>query len=485
MKDKKILKNYIYNIVYQALLIITPIITTPYISRVLGVEGIGTNSSTVAVAQMFYILGTLGMVNYGSRAIAYVRDSKEKLTKTFWNIWSVQLLCSTISIIVYCTIFIGLDVLGQREIFMLQIPVVFSAAVDIAWLYMGVEDFKKTVTRNIIIKTLSIIFIFMFVKNSSDLDRYIIINSASMFLGGITMWAFIKQYVGKFKIKYFNISKHLRGALLMLIPQLAIQVYTGMDRTLISSISTIAEAGYYDQSQKLARIALTIVTSLSLVLMPRIANMYANKDTEKIEIYLKKSLQFTVATSCLIASGLSALSFHFVPIFFGEEFKVIIPYVILTSLITIFIPLGGVFANQFALPTGKNKEYISPLVLAAILNVSLNCILVPKLGAIGGVISIVLTEFITMLVRIVLVKKYLKLSFILQGIWVYFVGLIVSCMFTMIISKFLVGSIVSVIIEGLVCSIAYLIIIFIFKNPIQEELKNGLIFLCKKLKAKK
>ena len=471
MKTRNVIKNYLYNSLYQLLIIITPIITTPYISRVIGAEGIGTYTSTLGVAQLFSIIGMLGIMNYGSRAIAYVRDDNKKLTKTFWNIWLLQLIFSSMSLVLYFIIFVGNNTLGFKEIFIIQSPIVIGAIFDISWLYVGLEDFKKTVSRNILVKIVGIVCIFLFVKNSNDLYKYIAINSISTFLGILTLWMFLRQYIRRVDISRFKISEHIHGATLMLIPQLAVQIYNGLDRTVIGSLSNLTEVGFYDQSQKISRISLSLVTSLSTVLMPRIANMFAKKDTDKIEDYLYKSLNFTVLISCLLMAGIMGVTHDFVPIFFGKEFNVISPYMIIGSLIVVFIPLGGVFANQYALPTGKNKEYIIPLVLAAIINVLLNFALVPTLGALGGVISIVATEIITMLIRILLVKKYINIKKVIKGIYIYFVAGIISAGLTILLGNLFSPSIWSILIEGIFCVLVYTILIFIFSKFFKEYIK--------------
>lgn len=480
MKSKNVIKNYLYNSLYQLLIIITPIITTPYISRVIGAKGIGKYTSTLGVAQLFCIIGMFGMLNYGSKSIAYVRDDSKELTKTFWNIWLVQLIFSGISLFLYFVVFVKYNSMDLKEVFIIQSPIVIGALFDISWLYIGLEDFKKTVSRNILVKITGIVCIFLFVKTSDDLYKYIAINSISTFLGILTLWMFVKQYIRKFYISSFKISEHLRGAFLLLIPQLAVHFYTGLDRTVIGALSNDIEVGFYDQAQKISRIALSLVTSLSTVIMPRIANMFAKNDTGKIEEYLSKSLNFTVVISCFLMAGIIGVTNDFVPIFFGDEFIIIIPYMIFTSLIVLFIPLGGVFANQYALPTGKNKEYILPLILAAIINITLNLILVPKLGALGGVISIILTELITMLIRVICLKNYIDIKKMIKGIYIYIIVAFITSISTILFGKLFEPSIVSIIIEGIFCTALYWVLTYISSNFIREEIKEFIIKYHKK-----
>jgi O-antigen/teichoic acid export membrane protein len=334
------------------------------------------------------------------------------------------------------------------------------------------EDFKKTVTRNIIVKLIGLILIFTFIKKPSDIYIYILINSSIVLLGSLTLWVFIKEYIGKFHLKNVNIKHHINGAFLILIPQFSIQIYTSLDKILIGKLSTIEQVGFYDQSQRIARIALAIVTSLSVVLMPRIASMYARNEVVKVEEYIVKSVNFTLASSIFIMSVIMGISKNFVPWFFGSEFNVIILYMILTSVIILFIAVGGVFANQYTLPTNKNKEYIIPLLVASVINITLNIILVPKFQALGGVIAIVITEFIVCLLRIFLVKKYLDIKKIFKGTYGYYFAGLLSAISVYVSGDFSIGGFLGLVIQGFVGLIVYIVILYFINNPIKIEIIN-------------
>lgn len=468
----KVVINYIYNSMYQILTIIIPIITIPYVSRIFGAKGMGIYGYTFSVAQFFYIVGMFGISSYGIREIAYVRNDRKTTTKKFWDIWSLQVVTSLCGLVIYMVCIIYFNLLDYRIAFLFQIPFLLNAIFDISWFFIAMEDFKKTVTRNIIVKIIGLILIFTFVKKPSDIYIYILINSSIVFLGSLTLWLFIKEYIGKFHIKNVNIKQHINGAALILIPQFSIQTYTSLDKILIGKLSTIEQVGFYDQSQRIARIALAIVTSLSVVLMPRIANMFARNEVKKVEEYIVKSVNFTLVSSVFIMSVIIGISKNFVPWFFGSEFNVIILYMMLTSLIILFIAVGGVFANQYTLPTNKNKEYIIPLVAASVINITLNLILVPKFQALGGVISIVITEFIVCLLRIILVRKYLNIKKIFKGTYGYYFAGALSAICVYVSGDFIIGGFLGLVIQGFVGLIVYIMILYIIDNPIKKEIVN-------------
>ncbi len=468
----KVINNYIYNSLYQLLTIIIPIITIPYVSRIFGASGMGIYGYTFAVAQSFYIVGMFGISSYGIREIAYVRSDRKKTSKKFWDIWSLQVITSLCGLGIYMIFIIYFNLLDYKIAFAFQIPFLLNAIFDISWFFIAMEDFKKTVTRNIIVKIIGLILIFTLVKDYSDIYIYLLINSSIVFIGSLTLWFFIKEYIGKFHIKNINIKHHINGAALMLIPQFSIQIYTSLDKALVGKLSTIEQVGFYDQSQRIARIALAIVTSLSVVLMPRIANMYARNEIKKVEEYIVKSVNFTLASSIFIMSVIMGISKNFVPWFFGSEFNVIILYMMLTSLIILFIAVGGVFANQYTLPTNKNKEYIIPLLAASVINVALNLILVPKYQALGAVIAIVTTEFIVCLLRILLVKKYLDIKKIFKNTYGYYLAGAFSAISVYFSGDVLIGGFLGLVMQGLVGLLVYMLMLYIINNPMKIEVVN-------------
>ena len=171
----KVVKNFLYNISYQLLTIILPLITVPYVSNILGAEGIGDYAFTFANTQYFVLFGMVGITLYGNRQIAYVRDDKEKLKNNFYSIYSLQLITTLISLVMFLVFSIVLNKGMYRILYLAQGLNILAAIFDISWLFMGLEEFKKTVIRNTIVKLASLASIFLFVKTNEDLYIYIII----------------------------------------------------------------------------------------------------------------------------------------------------------------------------------------------------------------------------------------------------------------------------------------------------------------------
>ncbi len=315
-------KNYLYNVFYQLLMVIIPIITVPYVAKVLGTYGTGVNAYSFSIAQYFVLFGMIGVSLYGNRTIATVRDDREKLNKKFWEIYILQLITCSIATFVYI-IYVLNFVESNRNIYLVQSLYIISAAIDISWLFMGLEDFKKTVTRNTVIKIIGVICIFTFVKSIDDLLIYVGILAISNFLGQLVLWGYVGKIINLKFIKFINFNemiKNLNPMIILFVPQIAVQIYTVLNKTMLGIISTESEVGIFDNSEKIIKITLAIVTSLGTVMLPRISNEFAKGKLEKVNEYIYKSLNFVSIIAIPMAFGIAAISKEFVGWFLTDEF---------------------------------------------------------------------------------------------------------------------------------------------------------------------
>ena len=240
----EIKKNFIFNIIYQFLILIIPLITIPYVSRVLGADGIGQYSYTYSIVYYFMMFAMLGISNYGNRIISKTRDDKATMSKTFKEIYLIQFILSLVMIVIYY-LYVSLFNIKYQQIAIIQIIYIFSCMFDINWLFFGLEKFKLTITRNILIKILSLITIFIFVKTKSDVWKYTLILSLSTLISQIALWPFLKRNILNLNISVSDAFKHFKPCLKLFLPVIAITIYKVMDKTMIGIFSNISEVGYY------------------------------------------------------------------------------------------------------------------------------------------------------------------------------------------------------------------------------------------------
>lgn len=262
---------------------------------------------------------------------------------------------------------------------------IIGSCIDITWFFQGLEDFKKSVIRNLVVKVISIICTFSFVNTSDDLWIYFMIYVASILVGNASLWLSLPKYIEKIKIKELKILKHLRPTMILFIPQIAMQVYTMLDRTMIGAIITDkSEVGYYDQSQKVVKMLLAVVTSLGTVMLTRISNSYANGEKKRVEIYMKKSFKVVFMLGLPMIFGIISVSSRFVPLFFGEGYERVIVLMNVISPIILLIGLSNVSGTQYLLPTKRQREFSISVICGAVINFIMNISLIWNYGALGA-----------------------------------------------------------------------------------------------------
>ncbi len=204
-KKKSIVKNYMYNLIYQILILILPLITTPYLSRILGAEGVGIYSYTYAIVTYFVLFGSLGIALYGQREIAYVQDNPKARKKTFLELIIVRFITLAVAVTVYYIFFIrGKQYQTYYSILLIEL---LAAGFDISWFFQGIEEFKKTVLRNVLVRVISVSLVFIIVKTSQDLWKYILIYSLADFCGNLLLWAYLPKYLKGGKVRKITVNK--------------------------------------------------------------------------------------------------------------------------------------------------------------------------------------------------------------------------------------------------------------------------------------
>lgn len=417
MKSKSNISiNYIFNLTYQVFAMIAPLITTPYISRVLGAENVGVYSYTYAIITYFVLFANLGTHTYAIREISYVRDDIGLKSKIFYEVFFLRLTANMICIFTFVFLVINQFNTSYIPLFMIYIVYLFSHAFDISWFFQGMEQFKKTVFRNSFVKIISVLCIFLFVKKPSDLSTYIWCFAIPPLLGNISLWFFLPKYIQKVDFKSIKILRNFQIILQLFVPLIAIEIYTVVDRTMLGTMSSNrAELGFYEQSQKLIKLAFTFITSLSTVIMPKIAYDFQNGKNEKSLNKLICKIFNVVWFLCFpITIGLIGLTNNLVPWFFGNGYGKV------TILLYIFSPvicLSGVshiIYSGILLPTKKQNRVTVIIMIGALVNVGLNILLIPRLLSVGASIASVAAELIIFILCLWSLKKYANISNIIK-----------------------------------------------------------------------
>ncbi|MGN1327436.1 MAG: flippase [Clostridia bacterium] len=431
-------------------------------------------SYTISIVTYFILFGSLGIAMHGQREIAFVQDDVKKRSKVFYELVILRLITMSISMLLFY-IFYGRtgDYAIYYRILLLEMV---ANCIDISWFFQGVENFKKIAIRNIIVKILSVISIFLFVKSEADVDKYLLIYVLTTLLGNIALWSDVKKYITKVSIKELEVFKQLKPTISLFIPQIAIQIYTVLDKTMIGSIlGEMSEVGYYEQTQKIIKILLTIITSLGTVMMPRIAKCYFNGEIEQIKEYMHKTFRFVYMLAFPLMLGIIAVSDNFVPIFFGQGYEKIKLLLKVMSPIILFVGLSNVTGSQYLLSTKQQRQFTVSVFCGAIVNVILNYILINMLGALGAVFATVISELVVTSVQFYYIRNQFNTMEIIKLSKNYLVSSLIMFSLTIIIDFIIKSDIIGICLQVISGTLIYFIILFIMKDELLMELKDKFI----------
>ena len=450
----KIKSNIIYNLIYQILVLIVPLITSPYVSRVLGVKGVGIYSYVSSVAYYFFILITLGLANYGNRSIAQHRGDRKERSQTFWSIYFMQIgigVCVSIIYIIYVLFLVDVKYKFYFGVYTIYI---ISACLDINWFFFGMEDFKFTTIRNTIVKIVTVVTIFSFVKG----DNAFFIVAGSTLLSNVILWTKVFENVDFYKPCFNEILVHIKPNIILFLPVLAISIYRVMDKIMIKQMSGITQNGYYENADRIITISMTVFSAVATVMMPAISNMVANKEDNIVKRMLEDMMQIVCWLSIAMIAGLSVISREFAPLFFGKEF-IETGYLLIGLTPTIFLSgWKNVLRSQYLIPYERDNAYVISLICGAIINVIVNFIFIPKYGARGAVIGTIFAELIGFIIQTYVASKDINIITLTKNAIVFVPAGFIMGIFVYKILQLMPNSLLSILISILLGGISYLVL---------------------------
>ena len=475
--NKKTIKNYIYNLIQQVLLVVSPLITIPFLSRSLGAEGIGTYSYAFALTNYFTLVATLGCDVYGRREISYVKNSIKNRSKKFWSIQIINTICTLFVSVAYIIFSLNNP---NKTLLLILVFHLINVPLNIGWFYQGTEKFKKITIRTIFLKLAELLFVVFCIHSKNDLIKYTFGSSFINFLTFFVLWLDIKNDIKFEKITLKDVKYDLKNCLQFFLPAIATSVYTLLDKTMLGILTRgYTENGYYEQAQKINIVLLRVVLSLGLVLLPQIAGAFKEGNKKQVKDLVNKSGKYVFFISLPIALGLICISDNFVPWFFGNGYNKVSELLKLSGFILIVQGLDDVFGMQYLVNIGKQKQYIISIFSGALTNFIFNLILIPKFASAGAIIASFIGELVIVLVQMYYVKANINLKEFFKQSRNYIIASM-AMLIVIPLSSFLRNSILSTAIIISLSAIIYFITLFILKddtfinvvNKIKDKIKS-------------
>lgn len=393
-------KNFMMNIILTMSSFIFPLITFPYVSRILLPVGTGKVSFAVSLISYFNMFAQLGIPTYGICECAKVRDNRMELSRTAHEL---LLINASMSIISY--VFFALAVLfipKLREEYLLYIIVsftIFFNAIGMEWLYKALEQYSYITIRSVLFKFIALVFMFMLIHEPGDYIIYGGITILAASASNVMNLLNIHKYIDMRFIGNYHLKRHIKPIIIFFAMACATTIYTNLDTIMLGFMTTDANVGYYNAAIRIKTVLVSIVTSLGTVLLPRVSYYIKSGMVKEFYRIVNKSLNFTF----LIASPLMVYFILFARqgIFFlsGVAYEgAIIPMRIIMPTL-LLIGITNVLGIQILVPLGKEKIVLYSEVAGAVTDCILNFMLIPKMFAAGAAIGTLIAEFVVLVVQ--------------------------------------------------------------------------------------
>lgn len=469
----KIAKNYLYNVAYQILVLIAPIVTAPYLARVLGADNLGIYSYVNSSGSIITTLSLLGIYAYGNRQTAYVRENRETLTSTFWELLIIRVGLGTIGTAAY----IVYAVFNQEYVrfFLIYYPYILAQFIDCSWIYVGLEDMKPAVMKNFVTKLVNIAGIFIFVRSKDDLWIYILLLAVTVLLANISIYTQLPRYIGKPKANIKNIPRHIKGATALFLPQVASLFYLQVDKVMLEWITgTTKQVSFYDQAEKIVTIPLSLITVISSVVMPRLANEYQKGNRKVIEALLVRAGKYALCMAMPMMLGMLCIAGKFIPWYLGEEFQATANAMMILSPIILLNSLAGISGNQYFTATNQMSILLKAYITAAVMNVGINAALIPHFGYKGAAVATVISSLSSVIMQYYYLTKQVDVKAFLKYAKTYLIGAVLMAVGISVLSWRMSASPLTTVIQICIGVVIYFVFLIITRDSIVKEVKSYL-----------
>lgn len=484
-KEKSLKKNFCMNAILTMSQFIFPLITFPYVSRILLAEGTGKVSFATSIISYFAMFAQLGIPTYGIRACAQVRNDKKKLSKTAQEIFIINIIMSILAYIVFFIALCNVPRLkDEKTLLIIVSATIFFNAIGMEWLYKALEQYTYITIRSVIFKFIALIAMFLLIHQQSD---YIIYGAISIFASSasnIFNFFNVHKYISLRPVGEYNFKQHLKAVSVFFALSCAATIYVNLDTVMVGFMKTNVDVGYYNAAVKIKTILVSIVTSLGTVLLPRASYYVEHGLKEDFYRITKKAINFVF----LVATPLMLYFMFFAKegIFFlsGNTYGgAIVPMQIIMPTL-FFIGLTNIMGMQILVPLGKENIVLYSEIVGAVVDLAINYILIPKYASAGAAIGTLVAEIAVWIVQYIYLRKQIKDAYKNVRYGILILALFLGSIASLWVKKVFSGSFIVLLNSAILFFGVYFIVLTIAKEPLIYQIEEGLLTKLKK-KGKK
>jgi len=474
MQIRSVKFNFVMNFILTASNFIFPLITFPYVSRILGASGTGKVSFAISIVSYFTMAAALGIPTYGIRAVARVRNNQEKLNKTVQEILSIHLVMMVLVLLAYI---VAIDFIprfqSDKLLFWIVGITILLDPLGVNWLYQGLEQYGYIAKRSIFLKFISLILMFIFIHSSEDYVFYGVTSILASAGSNVLNFINLRKYVSLKPIGNYNIKQHLKPIMILFAQVIAVNVYTNLDNVMLGFMKTDVDVGLYTAAVKVKTILVSLVTSLGAVLLPRLSYYITVNKKNEFYVLIRKAYNFVIVV---------ALPLMLFTIFYAQDCLIFLSgkgFIGATLAMQIIAPtilligLSNLLGIQVLTPLNREKQLVYSVVAGAIADLILNIIFIPKMGAAGAAFGTLVAELVVLLVQVFYLKRlFFNIASKIQY-WKVIIALILASIVSIKLSSFVNMIFFKLLIAGGSFFAIYGIVLLLFKEKfVKDCLKN-------------
>lgn len=381
-------KNYLYTVVIQIVSMLAPLVTAPYVARVLGSDGVGTYSYVLSVATVFSLFAALGLSAYGLREVSRVRDDSDAVARLFWELTLLRFATTLLTGGAYAVLCWWV---GEWRVYGAMSLLILATGLDLTWFFQAMERFGTLMLRHLAVKVLGVVLVFALVREEGDVAVYALIQTGSTLLSNLMLWPHLRG-MRWHRGRPFS---HLRPSLVYFVPAIATSVYTVLDKTMLGVITRdMAQNGYYESAHKIIRLLMAVIASLNVVVGVRTSYLFGQNREEEVRAHLLDTYRFMCALAFPLCGGLMACGYGFAVAFFGGDFAAAGGMLVLFAPLLFIIGTSNVLGSLYLTPGGYRRLSNRAILTGAGVNLVLNLLLIPRFGGYGAVAASVAAELV-------------------------------------------------------------------------------------------
>lgn len=476
-KNKSIKVNAILNLIKQSCTIMFPLITVPYVSRVLGAENYGLVSFVSTTVGYFILIAGLGISTYAIREGAKIREDKEKLNDFVNEIFSINIVSSSVAFILLgITVIFSYKLKSNMVLTLMHSSIIVLVMIGLDWINSIYEDYLYLTVRYILLHIMSIIFLFIFVKKSSDIYAYEIIFILSSYGGNLFNVFRIRKFI-KIKLKFNKkMVKHLLPIFILFFNAVATTIYVNSDITILGIYKGDKEVGIYTLSSKIYAVGKQLLNAIIVVALPRLSAYVGRKELSLFNNLARKLFDALILFTIPLVTGLFVLGNTAIKIVGGNEYIEGGWSLRILSLAMIFAMIGTYYSSVVLIPFKQERSCLYISVLGAILNIITNIIFIPRIGLNGAALTTLISELVVGILYFMASKKFIRQNrsknFILQIITASAFILIICLVINQLYPLQIIPAIVAIILSIFI----YFITLLVMKNYLVIDLLQGVKF---------